>query len=181
MCRIKFRKKHHWNEYLEKEYIEYYSKVIAYMQKAKYEELQLHENMILDKMSHMVFVWLNSFIGYDNDIEVENFFHALAKLDIHQETEWDMFKEDDTFHNVRYGDYVETAVDFAGYAIKHLYFASMLLKANPELLLENLLYHCIENNKLIQLTAENRSLNTNAVESLLSNFKVKMLIISKNP
>lgn len=169
-CRIKFKKKYHWNEYLEKEYVEYYSKVVAHMQKGKYEELQLQKDKILDKMSHTVFVWLDNFMGYENDIDVEYYFNELAKLDLQQETEWDMFAEDDKFYDIDYSHYVETVADFAGYAIKHLYFASILLQSNPQLLLENLMYHCIESDKLIQLTEENRSLRTDDVLTLLSNF-----------
>src|SRR5690606_33741750 len=40
---IRFNKRHHWNEHIENRYINYYSSVIAELQKEKYDELKKRE------------------------------------------------------------------------------------------------------------------------------------------
>lgn len=167
MCRVKFSKKYHWNEYFEKKYIEYYSNIIAWLQKDSYSKLQDCKESIVNKMQNMVFVWLNDFMGYNNDIEIEEYFHEYALLDTNQDTEWDMFDEQDYFHNIQYRKYIDTVIDFSGYAIKHINFAIILSQKNPELILENLTYNCLEYKKMQQLVVENQSISSNDAEFIL--------------
>lgn len=72
----------------------------------------------------MVYVWNNYFMGYNNDLEVEEYFRVYAELDEEEETDWDMFQSSDIFGNVKYYDFVQTITDFAGYAIKHMHGVS---------------------------------------------------------
>lgn len=55
--RIKFSKKYHWNEFLEKEYIEYYSKVIASAQSESYAILDQQRPVVLERMKSHIFVF----------------------------------------------------------------------------------------------------------------------------
>ena len=47
----------------------------------EYEELEKEKPRILEKMRSMVYVWNNYFMGYNNDLEVEEYFRAYAELD----------------------------------------------------------------------------------------------------
>ena len=114
----------------------------------QYEELEKEKPRILEKMRSMVYVWNNYFMGYNNDLEIEEYFRAYAELDEEEETDWDMFQSSDIFGNVKYYDFVQTITDFAGYAIKHIHFAYLLKQANPDLILENFFYLCKDTDQI---------------------------------
>lgn len=164
--RVKFKKKHHWNEYLEKNHTLLYSKIIRMAHQEEYEELEKEKPRILEKMRSMVYVWNNYFMGYNNDLEVEEYFRAYAELDEEEETDWDMFQSSDTFGNVKYYDFVQTITDFAGYAIKHIHFAYLLKQANPDLILENFFYLCKDTNQIKKLISENRTISLDQVDTI---------------
>lgn len=170
--RIKFSKKHHWNEFLEKEYIEYYSKVIAAAQSKSYAILEHQRPLMIERMKSHVFVFLNDFIGYRTDHETESFFYELARLDLQQETEWDMFNENCPFNGVAYDVFVNSITDFSGYAIKHINYCNLLLIEHPHLLMENLMYNASESESLLKLISENRSITTAEAEMLLRNISL---------
>lgn len=166
--RMRFNHKYHWNEYLEKEYILWYSNIVADFHKSKYEELNKKFPEINNKMKSQVFIWMDSFIGYSNDEEVEEYFSELALLDAQEATEWDMFPQDCKFGNLYYRDIVQTIVDFAGYSIKHTYFSSILKSKKPDLIYENLLINITTEDDLIKLIRENLFINAKESENLLN-------------
>lgn len=159
--------KYHWNEYIENKYLLWYSDLISKTQKEQYIELEKNNSFIIEKMKKSVFVWNDGFIGYNNDFEVESFFNSHALLDAQQSTEWDMFKHDSYFGSVKYGDYLQTIVDFSGYSIKHCYFASIMGNEKKDLLFENLLTIVFTNDDLLKLISKNLSIdNTQSKEVL---------------
>ncbi len=168
-CRIKFTKKYHWNEFLEKEYINYYSKIMATAQAESYGELEKRRPEILAKMSSLVFVFLNDFIGYGSDHDIEQFFHEHALLDAQQETEWELFDDRSKFSGINYGNFVETIIDFSGYAIKHINFCHLLQNNNPHLQMENLMYNCSELDEIEDLIMENRGIDRHQAEIIFNN------------
>ena len=157
--RIKFAKKYHWNEYLESQYHSLYSHIMALARHEEYEALDKDKKRIMQKMQSMVSVWYNDFMSYANDMEVEEYFHSYAELDMEQDTDWDMFGPNDLFGRIKYDDYVYSIMDFSGYAIKHYYFAHILKELKPQLLFENLFYLCKTKDDLVKLISENRELD----------------------
>lgn len=105
-------------------------------------------------------------MGYNNDLEVEEYFRAYAELDEEEETDWDMFQSSDIFGNVKYYDFVQTITDFAGYAIKHIHFAYLLKQANPDLILENFFYLCKDTDQIKKLISENRTISFDQVDTI---------------
>lgn len=164
---IRFAKRHHWNEHLENEYTRYYSEVIAELQKGKYEKLKERATTIYAKMEGGAFVWLNHYMGYSNDIEVEKYFYEYAFLDYAQSTEWEMFEDYDLFGDVEYGKYIDTLIEFLGFSIKHTYFANILLNKHSDLLIENLFYHVMETKKFLDFIGENRNLDIDKAQKIL--------------
>ena len=164
--KITFAKKYHWNEYIEQQYLSYFSEVMAFSKREEYDALNKDKERILQKMQDMVFVWHNEFMGYTNDIDVEEFFHAYAELDLEQDTNWDMFNSSDKFGGIDYENYVCSIMDFSGYAIKHYHFGYLLKKAKPHLITENLFYLCKDKENLIKLIAENRNISKEAAQSV---------------
>lgn len=172
-CRIRFAKKYHWNEFLEQEYFDIYSKVIAHVQSEAYAELEKIRPAVIEKMKDHVFVFLDDFIGYGGDFETEFYFHALAELDLQQETEWDMFDGDSSFRGLPYKIFIDTVTDFSGYAIKHVEYCSILRASNPHLFAENLMYNATEHQKMIKLITENRSITTEEAEAVFRNISLR--------
>lgn len=166
IIRIEFAKKHHWNEYLESQYHSFYSRVMALARHEEYETLEKDKERIMKKMRSMVSVWYNDFMSYANDMEVEDYFHSYAELDMEQDTDWDMFGSNNLFGQIKYDDYVYSIMDFSGYAIKHYYFAHILKEMNPQLILENLFYLCKTKEELIKLISENREVNLDAANRI---------------
>lgn len=91
--------------------------------------------------------------------------HAL--LDAQQSVAWDMFPPDCKFGLSYYGDIVHTIVDFAGYAIKHIYCAHLLMQEHQELVIENLLNVFFVKQDLIQLIGKNCSISDETALSIL--------------
>ena len=170
--RIKFSKKYHWNEFLEKEYIEYYSKIIVTAQSESYAILEQKRPAVLERMKSHVFIFLNDFIGYRTDYETEIYFYDHARLDLQQETEWDMFSDDCIFNGIPYRIFVDNVADFSGYAIKHINYCALLLTEHPHLLMENLMYNASESDNLLSLISESRSITQSEAEMLLRNISL---------
>lgn len=171
--RIRYNHKYHLNEYIEKEYILWYSKMIAEFHKSKYEELNSKLPEIMIKMKSNVFVWMDNFIGYSNDKEVEEYFREFAILDAQEATEWDMFPPECKFGNLYYGDIINTIIDFSGYSIKHFYFSKILKSERPDLILENLLINIDTEDDLLKHFGENLCINTKESENLLNIISLK--------
>lgn len=164
---IKFNYKYHWNEFLESEYLKWYSDSVSKLQKDKYIELEKKKDSIIRKMQDSCFVWNDAYLGYINDYDVEEFFNTYALLDAQQATEWDMFPPDNTFDGIYYGDFVQTIVDFCGYAIKHTYFANMLVSKHPELFLENLYCCTILEEDMVKLIGNNERIGLTKAKKIL--------------
>ena len=165
--RIRFNHKYHWNEYLDKEYISWYSKYVTEFQRAKYDELSKIQDKIIHKMESSVFVWKENFMGYSNDEEIEYYFNKHALLDAQQATEWDMFPPDSKFGGLFYGNIIQSVVDFSGYSIKHLNYAILLKAKHPELLLENLLPNIIIEQDILKLLQSNLSADMEEAQRIL--------------
>lgn len=167
-CHIRFAKKYHWNEYIEKEYIEYFSGMVAEaLEKSEgYRHLEEKRQAIIEKMKPLVFPFLDAFIGYDSSYEIEEYFRDLALMDAQQDTEWDFFDAESPFGGIAYEDYIDTIIGFAGYAIKHVYYCRLLQEKEPRILEENLMYNCIEYEKTINLIMENRQLSQDRAEKV---------------
>ena len=135
---LKFKYKHHWNEHLEQEYITWYSQCVASYQSDEYSELQTISPVVIKEIRDTAFVWNKSFIGYSNSEQVESYYNTLALLDAQQSIHWDMFPPDASFGTIKYGDIVQSIVDFSGYSMKHLNYAVMLYGIENNLYLENL-------------------------------------------
>jgi hypothetical protein len=165
--RIKFKEKYHWNEYLEKEYLTWYSVTIAQLQQNEYEKLNAKLPEILDKISRSVFVWRDHFMGYSNDIETEVYFNEHAYLDAKQTVEWDMFSPECLFGNIRYGDIVQAIIDFSGYSIKHIYCANVLKTLYPKLINENLFTCIFTEDDLVHLIVSNQKTDIKNAKTIL--------------
>lgn len=165
--RMKFREKYHWNEYLEQEYLTWYSETIVRLQQNDYDQLFANMEGILDKISRSVFVWRDQFLGYSTDSETENFFNKHAYLDAKQSVAWDMFPYECLFGNVCYGDIVHAIIDFSGYSIKHIYCASALINSHPELIYENLYLCLFIESDLKVLIAKNQTIDIESAKKLL--------------
>lgn len=165
--RIKFREKYHWNEYLEKEHLTWYSATIARLQQDEYEKSNAKLPEILDKISRSVFVWRDHFMGYSNDIETEAYFNELAYLDAKQTVEWDMFPGECLFNDIYYGDIVQSIIDFSGYSIKHMYCANALKALHPKLISENLFICISVEGDLVHLIASNQKIDIKNAKIIL--------------
>lgn len=165
--RIKFREKYHWNEYLEKEHLTWYSETIIRLQQDEYEKLNAKLPEILDKISQSVFVWRDHFMGYSNDMEIEAHFNEHADLDAKQTVEWDMFSHKCLFGNVHYGDIVQAIIDFSGYSIKHIYCANALKAQYPQLIYENLFICIFTEEDLVNLIANNQEIDVKNAKTIL--------------
>lgn len=166
-ARVKFTEKFHWNEYLEQEYLTWYSSAVAEHQKGQYESLYAELPEILNKLKDGVFVWNDAFLGYENDLDTEVFFQKHAMLDAQQSVSWDMFPPESAFGSMRYADLVHSLVDFAGYAIKHLYCAKIMLQGHDELIFENLLSCFFVEQDIIKLISDNRTCSAEIADSIL--------------
>jgi len=154
--RITFREVYHWNEYIEQEYLTWYSETIVRLQQNEYDQLFARLEGILDKISRSVFIWRDQFMGYSTDIETEAFFNEHAYLDAKQSIDWDMFPYECLFGSVCYGEIVQAIIDFSGYSIKHIYCASTLINLHPELIDENLHICFFTEEDLTALIAKNQ-------------------------
>lgn len=172
--RIKFSDKYHWNEYLENEYLTWYSHTVSHLQREKIENLESIRGKILEKLQHGAFIWQDAFLGYSNDIETETYFQDLALIDAQQSVKWDFFPPDCKFDNVYYGDLVHALVDFSGYAIKHMYAARLLFKEHPNLIFQNLLSCIFVEDDIVRLISSNREVSIEQARKILN-------IISLNP
>lgn len=171
---IKFKYKYHKIEYLESKYTDYYEKII-FDQLAEhpiYQETTQFRNEILKKMESLCFVWMEHYMGYNGDQDVEYYFHDLAYIDAIHDSEWDMYPNNAKFADIQYGYFVEAIVDFSGYAIKHIYFAGILQKQHPELMSENLCYLIKTRDDLLKLIMENRSLSNEQATTILSSISL---------
>lgn len=166
-ARVKFTEKFHWNEYLEQEYLTWYSSAVAEYQKDQYESLYAQLPEILDKLKQGVFVWNDAFLGYENDLDTEVFFQKHAMLDAQQSVSWDMFPPDSVFGSMHYADLVHSLVDFAGYAIKHLYCARIMLQSHDRLIFENLLSCFFDEDDIIKLIGDNRTCSAEIADAIL--------------
>lgn len=164
--RIRFNNKYHWNEHIEQEYVTWYGKLVADFQREEYEVLDEKMPQILSKLKNGVFIWREQFLGYTNDMETEEFFWKHAFLDLQQTISWDLFPPECKFGDLYYCDIANTVVDFAGYAIKHIYCADILRNKNPNLLFENLLKYAFD--LFVQLIVENRNVSKQQAEKILS-------------
>ena len=61
--RIKFSDKYHWNEYLENEYLTWYSHTVSHPQREKTENLESIRGKILEKLQQRTFIWQDAFLG----------------------------------------------------------------------------------------------------------------------
>lgn len=165
--RVSFSEKFHWNELIESEYCNWYSTMVAQFQEEEYQRLDEQLPEILKKLKTGIFVWDKHFLGYSNDLETEQFFNRHALLDAQQSVAWDMFPPDCKFGLSYYGDIVHTIVDFAGYAIKHIYCAHLLMQEHQELVIENLLNVFFVKQDLIQLIGKNCSISDETALSIL--------------
>lgn len=160
---LKFKYKHHWNEHLEQEYITWYSQCVASYQSDEYSELQTISPVVIKEIRDTAFVWDKSFIGYSNSEQVESYFNTLALLDAQQSIHWDMFPPDASFGTIKYGDIVQSIVDFSGYSMKHLNYAVMLYCIEDNLYLENLVLNIMREDDIEKLIASNLNISeTNA-------------------
>lgn len=155
--KIIFRHKHHRIEFIESKFMQYYEWLISTQiaKDARYKESLENQERIKSRMKELCFVWNEHFIGYDGDQEVEDYFNNLSYLDSIHDTEWDMYSDDTQFNDVSYGSIVDSIVDLGGYAIKHIYFVSILKEKHPELLTENLFYLIKMEKDLLKLIKEN--------------------------
>lgn len=144
-----------------------YSTMVAQFQEEEYQRLDEQLPEILKKLKTGIFVWDKHFLGYSNDLETEQFFNRHALLDAQQSVAWDMFPPDCKFGLSYYGDIVHTIVDFAGYAIKHIYCAHLLMQEHQELVIENLLNVFFVKQDLIQLIGKNCSISDETALSIL--------------
>lgn len=165
-ARLKFRDKYHWNEYIEGEYLLWYSEYVAYCQSEYYEKLNCQRPDIIAKMRANVSVWNEHFMCYTNDIEVEDYFNMQALLDAQQATEWDLFPPDAKFEGIDYGTIMQAIVDFAGYAIKHLTFADLLYSTDSNLIFENLILCAFTKEDIIHLIEQNQKINRYDAEKI---------------
>lgn len=165
--RVKFNEKYHWNEYLEKEHLTWYSEKIAELQEDEYEKLFAKLPEIIDKITGAVFVWRDQFMGYANDLETEAYFNKFAYLDAKQTVEWDMFSYECQFNGIYYGNIVQSIIDFSGYSIKHIYCANALKSAHPELLSENLFSCIFVENDLARLIASNQEIDIDKAKIII--------------
>ena len=120
------------------ETITWYSQCVASYQSDEYSELQTISPVVIKEIRDTAFVWNKSFIGYSNSEQVESYYNTLALLDAQQSIHWDMFPPDASFGTIKYGDIVQSIVDFSGYSMKHLNYAVMLYGIENNLYLENL-------------------------------------------
>ena len=167
IVRVKFTEKYHWIEYLEQEYLTWYSSMVASIQKDRYDILNEELPEVLQKLKTGVFVWKDSFMGYQNDLSTEEFFQSHAYLDAQQSTSWDTFPPDCTFGRITYADFVHAIVELSGYAIKHLYCARILQNLHPELIFDNLMCCLFEESELTKLVGTNRGIAIGDAHSLL--------------
>ena len=164
---VSFAEKFHWNELIEDEYCDWYASLVAQFQADEYQKLNELLPEILEKLKTGIFVWNEHFLGYSNDLETEMFFHKHALLDAQQSVAWDMFPPDCKFGLNHYGDIVQSIVDFAGYAIKHVYCAHLLMQANSGLVIEDLLNVFFLKQDLTRLIGRNCNISDEAALSIL--------------
>lgn len=164
---LRFKPKHHWIEYLEDEYITWYSRQVASFQEIKYSELQKVAPDIIREIEETAFVWNSSFLGYSNSEKADKFFNSMALLDAQQSINWDMFPPDASFGGIKYGDIVQTIVDFTGYTMKHLNYAIVMCGNEKELYLENLMIRISIEDDITNLIASNLNLSVQKAKHIL--------------
>ena len=167
--KVKFAEEQHHIEFIESIYIDFYEKIVCNQleQEPRYTQIIGNREDVIDRMRTQCFVWLDHYIGYNGDQVVEDYFNELAYLDFIHNTEGDMYPENVTFGNITYGSLVNSVVDFAGYAIKHIYYTQILKSQHPELLSENLFYLINPQSDLIKLIAENQSVTDKQAETVI--------------
>ncbi len=164
---VSFTERFHWNELIEDEYCDWYASMVAQFQADEYQKLDELLPGILEKLKTGIFVWNEHFLGYSNDLETEMFFNKHALLDAQQSVAWDMFPPDCKFGLNHYGDIVQSVVDFAGYAIKHVYCAHLLMQENAGLVIEDLLNVFFLKQDLTRLIGKNCNISDEAALSIL--------------
>lgn len=167
--KIVFRQKYHRIEFIESKFIQYYEWLISTQieKDTRYKECLKNQERIKERMRELCFVWNEHFMGYVGDQEVEDYFNNLSYLDSIHDTEWDMYSDDTRFNDVTYGTVVDSIVDLGGYAIKHIYFVSILKEKHPELLTENLFYLIKMEKDLLKLIKENGELTDQQAKKVL--------------
>lgn len=121
-------------------------------------------DIVLPKYKTVVFVngcfWhRHEGCKYSNSEQVESYFNTLALLDAQQSIHWDMFPPDASFGTIKYGDIVQSIVDFSGYSMKHLNYAVMLYGIENNLYLENLVLNIMREDDIEKLIASNLNIS----------------------
>ena len=134
-----FIDKYPWIEAIERDNLVKYSSLVQQSQTAKYKALVSKQKEIIKKMTPLVYLWKDYFVGYTTTPEIDAYFLDNAFLDAVEATEWNVFPDRCTFGGVPYGAYVNTVVYFMSFALKHLQYCHILMQKYPHLKMHDLL------------------------------------------
>ncbi len=90
-------------------------------------------------LTEQVYVFRDSFIGYDAHPSLDDFFFGIANVEIQNQNGFDSFKGNLKFGGVTFQKYMLATIYFLSIALKHEKFAAALLKKSEHIRLRDIL------------------------------------------